>query len=88
MICLGGTLSWTRLLGSVGYQGLPKKGFPPSIELIRGQIGEVIKGAEEKPCPARDIAIRGIGIAEHKEGSRMNIQDELHPKFRSPTIKV
>ena len=26
---LGGTLSWARLLGSVGYWDLPKKGFPP-----------------------------------------------------------
>ena len=25
---LGETLSWARLLGLVGYQGLPKKGFP------------------------------------------------------------
>jgi len=28
---LGGTSSWAGLLGSVGYQNLPKKGFPPSI---------------------------------------------------------
>ena len=43
---LGGTLNWARLLGSVAYWGLPKKGFPPSIELINGQVGEVTKGVE------------------------------------------
>ena len=47
---LEGTMSWARLLGSVRYQGLPKKGFPPSIELI---VGEVTKGAEEQTMPSR-----------------------------------
>ena len=46
MICLGGLCPELDFLGSVAYQGLPKEGFPPSIELIRGQVGDVTKGVE------------------------------------------
>ena len=43
---LGGTLPWARLSWVSCVSGFTQEGVSPSIELIRGQVGDMTKGVE------------------------------------------